>query len=183
LIKGATTFEALRNIAPQEIKENINNYFEHVGHISLKDAGATVAPDHVPPEIAKVFEEATRCVAVECWNAAGAMFRLCVDMATEPLVPKENIAGLTAHTRKNLGPRLEWLLENGKLPAELSGLSECIREDGNDAAHRGALGKEDAEDVLDFTIALLERMFTEPERLKLAEARRQERRKPKGEPT
>jgi hypothetical protein len=60
----------------------------------------------------------------------------------------------------------------------LVGLSDCIREDGNDAAHRGALGKPDAEDIQDFTVALLERMYTEPERLKLAEKRRQERRKP-----
>jgi hypothetical protein len=58
-----------------------------------------------------------------------------------------------------------------------------LRENRNLANYvllRGALGKEDAEDLLDFTVALLERMFTEPERLKLAELRRQERRKPSG---
>ena len=88
--------------------------------------------------------------------------------------------GLSAFDRKNLGPRLDWLFEAKLLPLELDGLSDCIREDGNDAVHRGALGKEDAEDLLDFTVALLERMFTEPERLKLAEIRRQERRKPSG---
>jgi hypothetical protein len=40
------------------------------------------------------------------------------------------------------------------------------------------LNKADAEDLLDFTVALLERLYTEPERLKLAKARREERRKP-----
>ena len=164
--------------APETLRGNINNLFEFEGYISQKDIGATAPPDHVPPPLAKIFEEGTKCVAVGCWNAAGAMFRLCVDMATEPLLPgpEENVAGLTGFIRKNLGPRLEWLFKNNRLPAEIAGLSDCIREDGNDAAHRGALGKEDAEDLLDFTTALLERMFTEPERLKLAEIRRQERR-------
>jgi hypothetical protein len=39
-----------------------------------------------------------------------------------------------------------------------------------------ALTKEDALDLQDFTVALLERVFTEPERLKLAEERRAQRR-------
>jgi hypothetical protein len=77
-----------------------------------------------------------------------------------------------------LAPRLAWLLDNRYLPGELRELSTCIREDGNDAAHDGTLEKADAEDLLDFTVALLERLYTEPERLKLAKARREERRKP-----
>jgi hypothetical protein len=93
------------------------------------------------------------------------MFRLCVDMANEPLLPEGEVAGLNSHARRNLGPRVDWLFENDRLAAELFALSDCIREDGNDAVHKGALGKEDAEDLLDFTVALLERMFTEPERL------------------
>jgi hypothetical protein len=44
---------------------------------------------------------------------------------------------------------------------------------GNDGAHQGTLTKEEAYDLLDFTTALLERVFTEPEKIKLAEERRQ----------
>jgi hypothetical protein len=179
-VKSSRDADELEKNPPETIPGNINNFFELDGYISLKDAGATEPPDHVPPDLAKIFQEATKCVAVQCWNAAGAMFRLCVDMATEQLLPKEDVEGLTAFIRKNLGPRLEWLFENNKLPAEIASLSECIREDGNDAAHRGALGKVDAEDLQDFTFALLKRMFTDPESLKLAELRRQERRKPSG---
>jgi hypothetical protein len=53
------------------------------------------------------------------------------------------------------------------------------REDANDGAHVGNLSKEDAEDLLDFTTTLLERLGTEPKRLERAEARRKQRRKPK----
>jgi len=41
--------------------------------------------------------------------------------------------------------------------------------------------KADAEDLLDFTVELLERIYTEPARLKLAQERRAKRREPKAE--
>jgi hypothetical protein len=68
------------------------------------------------------------------------------------------------------------LFENRLLAVELKDLSACIKEDGNDGAHAGTLKKPDADDLLDFTIALLERMYTEPERLRLARERRESRR-------
>jgi hypothetical protein len=54
------------------------------------------------------------------------------------------------------------------LPEALRDLSSCVKEDGNDGAHAGTLTKEDAEDLLDFTTALLERLYTEPKQLALA---------------
>jgi hypothetical protein len=91
------------------------------------------------------------------------------------MLPKEE-PGLNSKTRRDLGLRLPWLFDNGILPADLRALSSCVREDGNDGAHAGTLKKEDAQDLLDFTTALLERIFTEPERLRLAEERRAQRR-------
>jgi len=44
-------------------------------------------------------------------------------------------------------------------------------------AHAGNLEKEDIEDLLDFTVAFLERQITEPKKLELAEERRQARHK------
>jgi hypothetical protein len=43
-------------------------------------------------------------------------------------------------------------------------------------AHGGTLKNEDADDLLDFTVELLERLYTEPAKLKLAEERRKARR-------
>jgi hypothetical protein len=104
------------------------------------------------------------------------MFRLCVDIATRSMLPDEDVDGLNARVRRNLGLRLPWLFANGRLPQALQELSSCVKEDGNDGAHVGSLQKADAEDLLDFTVALLERMYTEPERLRLAQARRESRR-------
>lgn len=50
-------------------------------------------------------------------------------------------------------------------------MAGCIKEDGNDGAHIGNLTKTDADDLLDFMVAIFERLITEPEKLKLAQQR------------
>jgi hypothetical protein len=94
------------------------------------------------------------------------------------MLPEGEAPGLTTKVRRDLGLRLPWLFNNGTLPADLRDLSSAIREDGNDGAHQGTLKQEEAEDLLDFTTALLERIFTEPKRLQIAKERREKRRKP-----
>ena len=75
--------------------------------------------------------------------------------------------------------RLHWLFDQGLIPSALRELARSVREDGNDGAHAGTLSKEDADNLLDFTVALLERLVTEPRKIQLAEARREARREPK----
>lgn len=95
------------------------------------------------------------------------------------MLPPEGTPGIKRRERRDLGLRLPWLFHNRRLDPGMEPLSTCIREDGNDGAHTGTLTKEDAEDLLDFTMALLEKIYTEPERLKLAQERRDARRQPK----
>ena len=163
---------------PATISGSLNRYFKVEGHISLKDMGGLPPPEFVPEAIANAFREGATGVITNCPNAAGAMFRLAVDLTTRPLLPPEAALEPNRRVRRDLGLRLPWLFANGLLPKELAGLSHCIREDGNDGAHTGTLTNEDALDLQDFTAALLERMFTEPERLRLAEERRNKRRAP-----
>jgi len=148
------------------------------GFISHKDSAAAPPPEHLPPEIEAAFREGATCMATGCFNAGATMFRLCVDHATRALLPSDSVHGLTANIRRSLGLRVVWLFENSILPAGLKELSTCIKEDGNDGAHTGTLKKEDAEDIKDFTFELLERLYTEPQRLILAKERREARRKP-----
>jgi hypothetical protein len=95
------------------------------------------------------------------------------------MLPEGEVPDLPKKVRRDLGLRLPWLFDNNKLPADLRELSSAIREDGNDGAHQGTLTKVEAEDLLDFTTALLERIFTEPMRLQIAKERREKRRNPK----
>ena len=157
----------------------LNPYFRIERYISLRDDVYLSPPEHLPENIADAFNEGAACLSIACYNAAATMFRLCLDIATRPLLPDPDDADKpqpNGKQRRDLGLRLPWLFENGLLPIALRDLAQCIREDANDAAHAGNLDKAGAEDVLDFTTVLLERLYTEPERLKLAEERREARR-------
>ncbi|MGQ0444699.1 MAG: DUF4145 domain-containing protein [Beijerinckiaceae bacterium] len=156
----------------------LNDLFEVRGFVGLANMATAAPPEHVPEEIARIFREGATCLALECFNAASTMFRLCLDLATRPLLPTENddVPQPNGRQRRDLGLRLPWLIENGRLPETLGQLAAVVREDGNDGAHVGNLQQEDADDLKDFTEVLLERLFTEPARLRMAEERRVQRR-------
>jgi hypothetical protein len=165
-----------KNPSLAKMPDSLNNYFRVDAYICIKDMGVMDAPEHVPDVIAKAFREGATGVVTNCPNAAGAMFRLVIDLTTRPMLPTEETPGLTTKVRRDLGLRLPWLFDNGFLPNELRDLSHCIREDGNDGAHAGTLTNNGALDLQDFCVALLERIFTEPGRLRLAAERRAQRR-------
>jgi hypothetical protein len=157
----------------------LNQFFEILRHIGLRDNFTGDPPEHLPPDIEAAFREGAACNVIGCYNAAATMFRLCLDFASKPLLPGPTNPTATQpskNQRFNLGARLSWLFDNGLLPEVLRELATCVREDANDGAHAGTLTKADAEDVLDFTQALLTRLYTEPKKLELAELRRKERR-------
>ena len=158
----------------------LNKLFNVERFVSLRDQITRKPPEHLPDEITSGFMEGAACLAIGCNNAGATMFRLCVDLATRPMLPDPTDATRphpNGKTRRDLGLRLQWLFDNGFLSPALRDLAKCIREDANDGAHVGSLTTADAEDVADFTTELLERLFTEPKRLELAERRRAERRK------
>jgi len=173
---GIDESKAIRQAGLAKLTVAANQVVSVKSYVSLKDAQSIAPPDYLPADILAVFSEGATCLAVGCFNAAGTMFRLSVDLSTKSLLPEADCNGLNSKIRRNLGLRLPWLFEQGLLSTALKDLSACIKEDGNDGAHDGSLGREDAEDLLDFTFALLERMYTEPERLRLAKERRDTRR-------
>lgn len=173
--EGIDEAKLIRKSGLAAISGAVNGLVRVESFVSLKDETAVEPPEHLPEAIRAVFSEGATCLAVGCFNAAGTMFRLSVDLATKSLLPNE-AEGLNSKVKRNLGLRLPWLFDHHLLPEALRELSSCIKEDGNDGAHEGSLKKEDAEDLLDFTTALLERLYTEPERLRLAKERRELRR-------
>jgi hypothetical protein len=155
----------------------LNDYVKVDNFLSLKDQATVASPEHVPDLIAKIFREGATSDVMQCYNAACAMYRLCIDLTTKSLLPPEGEPnGPNAHQRVKLAHRLNWLLDTGRLPASLRELSHCIREDGNDAAHDGSVGEHEAGDLQDFTLHLLENVYTAPKRIELARDRRTARR-------
>ena len=162
-----------------KLKRAVNQLMRIEGYVSLKDTALRKSPDYTPENIDAVFREGAACLSIGCFNAAGTMFRLCIDLATRAMLPEGEAEGLSSKVRRDLGLRLPWLFDNGILPEVLRELSSCVKDDGNDGAHEGTLRNEDAEDLLDFTYTLLERIYTEPKRIQLAKERRSARRQSK----
>lgn len=154
---------------------SVNNYMQIEKYINVKDNTVERPPEYLPKNIEEIFIEGITCKSVECFNASAAMFRLCLDLATKDLLQKDDINGLNNKIRRSLGLRLEWLFNNKVIPDSLKELASSIKDDGNDGAHEGILNKTDLEDVFDFTYFLLERLYTEPKRIELANERRVKR--------
>jgi hypothetical protein len=183
-LKAQHTFQA--DDALVTLPSSLNNFFKVIGPITLRDNATIKPPDHLPEEILRAFNEGAACLSIGCYNAAASMFRLCLDLATRPLMPEP--ADTTrpqpnSRQRRDLGLRLRWLFEQELLPPEIEDLAACIREDANDGAHVGNLSEDDAKDILDFTNVLLERLYTYPKRLAVAEERRAQRRSPEKKST
>ena len=73
------------------------------------------------------------------------------------------------------GRRLTWLFDNKKLPDALRELSSVVKDEGNTGAHDGTIDEASAEDLIDFTEKLLTHLYTEPEKIRLAQERRKQR--------
>lgn len=158
---------------------SLNDGFENRGYVSPKDSFPIAPPEHIPSELEAVFREAATCKAVNCPNASVAMSRLCLDIVTKILLPSEEDASCrqpNRDERKKLFDRLAYLFEVRILPDDLKELADAIREHGNDGVHDGACQMIDAEDLLDFTVNVLERVYTVPERAKAARQRVRDRR-------
>ena len=172
-------YQKLHKTGILSLPVSINNYCRIERYVNIRDLAAMAPPEHVDDPVDAIFREGSTALAVECFNAAGTMYRLCLDLITEPLLPgdDEKVEGLNYKVRRDLGHRLPWLFANDLLPPDLEDLSSCVREDGNDGAHRGTLKKADALDLQEFTYALLHRICTEPKRIEAAQKRRDDRRK------
>jgi len=72
----------------------LNNYVDIKGFVSLKDTASKQPPEYLPDDIDAIFKEGATCLAVGCFNAAGTMFRLCVDMASSSMLPEGEVEGL-----------------------------------------------------------------------------------------
>ena len=71
--------ETLHAVGLMGLLDSVNNHFRVESFRSLKDIVRDDPPEHVPAEIKAAFTEGATCMAVECFNAAATMFRLCIE--------------------------------------------------------------------------------------------------------
>lgn len=178
---GISTVDVIRmygGFVPHADSGSLDDLIEILGPVSLEDFVGGDVPEHLPDPVRRAFAEGTMCIAGGCPNAAAAMFRLAMDLATKEqldLVPPTE-SQPPAEAKNNLSKRLQWLFDNNLLPGFLKELAKTIRENGNDGAHDGSLSMDDAYNLYDFSEALLAEIYTNPGRLKSMAARRAARR-------
>jgi len=118
----------------------------------------------VPKTIAKSYKEATACAGSGAFTACAIMCRRTV----EALCHHHGIV------TGNLDGKLKKLRDDGVIEKRLFEWADSLRLVGNEAAHDVAaeVPKEDARDLLDFTRALVEYIFTFTENFKKFTERR-----------
>jgi hypothetical protein len=113
------------------------------------------APANVPENIGRFYLQGLENLRAERWDAAGAMFRKALDVATKQL--DVALRSLT------LFKRIEALFQAGRITEAVRDWSHEIRLDGNDAVHdEEPESSEDAEAAQKFTEAFLTYTFSLP---------------------
>lgn len=112
-------------------------------------------PENTPDAIAHFYRQGLENLGARRWDAAGAMFRKTLDVATKALDPDLK--------KFSLFHRIEKLAEDGMLTPAMRAWSHEIRLDGNDAVHDEKPETEDDATISQrFAEAFLTYAFTLP---------------------
>lgn len=124
-------------------------------------------PDGVPAKVAASYVEAHKCYRAGAYTAAAVMCRKTL----------EGVCAEHGFRERSLAASLLAMKEKGAIESRLFEWADALRISGNEAAHGVELSTtaEDAGDILDFTNALIEYLFTFRDRFDQFKARRTRR--------
>jgi len=123
-------------------------------------------PADVPANVQSFYNQGLENLANGHWDAAGAMFRKSLDVATKILAPEKRA--------KTLYNRITELVAEVRLTTPMGEWAHEIRLDGNDSVHDDEPETEqDAKVMQRFTEALLTYSFTLPAMVEANRAKRQ----------
>lgn len=121
----------------------------------------------LPKPIREAYEEAHRCYKVRAYTATAIMCR----KALEGICVEHGVQ------ERNLSQSLAQMRDKGIIEKRLFDWADALRISGNEAAHdvHVTVSAEDARDILDFTNALTEYVFTFRDKFEAFKARRSQR--------
>jgi hypothetical protein len=76
-----SNYKKTHEVGLLNLQGSLNNFVDVERYVSLRDMSTFSPPEHVPPDIEMAFKEGATCFSVGCYNAVGAMLRLCLDLA------------------------------------------------------------------------------------------------------
>jgi hypothetical protein len=114
------------------------------------------ASQAIPNALRLAYDEARSCFRAKAYSATAIMCRKTL----------EGIADEHGITTRNLATALKAMKDNGIIENRLYDWADTLRISGNEAAHgvNSQVSYQDAKDILEFTHALLEYVFTFQER-------------------
>src|SRR3954462_2719482 len=116
----------------------------------------TTAPDAVPANISRFYEQAADSLRVGNLDTAGVMFRKVLETSSKEKIPSAR--------DKPLVKRIDMLADAGLITSDMKLWAHEIRLGGNDAAHdEEPFTKADAERLEAFCNAFLQYAYTLPE--------------------
>ncbi|MGO4338991.1 DUF4145 domain-containing protein [Labrys sp. KB_33_2] len=123
-------------------------------------------PASLSKRVEEIFREACSCRAKGFAEAAGAMFRKTIDVATKEIYDTDaRLTGVKPNQAAR--QRIKEMAAAGVVDAELADLADIQLLDGNDAVHDvDPYTPSEAEELEGLTRELLERLFSRPARLK-----------------
>lgn len=114
----------------------------------------STAPPHTPTSVRNRFIEGENAYARHSWNAAVAMYRSALDIASK---------GMDGVPRGTFYQRLQWLHENHRITPEIRSWADHVRVEGNEALHDpDDFEEEDARPLRLFTEMFLRYVFELP---------------------
>lgn len=123
----------------------------------------------IPEELRDEFTEARACFQAKAYRASVMMARHAL----------ERTCHMNGATKGTLQAKLETLEENGTISGDLTEWADLLRLTGNAGAHDDDdMSPKDAEDMLDFTEALLNQLYVLRARFDEFKARRQQKTAP-----
>ena len=126
-----------------------------------RDTGISLA---IPTSIRSTYEEARTCFRTKAYTATAIMCRKTL----------EGIAEVHGIKVQNLASALKEMKDKGIIESRLYEWADALRISGNEAAHGVStkISSQDSKDILEFTIALLEYVFTFRDRFEQFKKRR-----------
>lgn len=123
-----------------------------------------LANPKAPQNIRKAFDEACSCYRANAYTASAIMCRKTL----------EGICEAHSVSERTLASSLKKMLDSGLIDDRLFQWSDLLRLAGNEAAHGAGLtiSQTDAKDILDFTAAIMDYMFSYRDRFEEFRARR-----------
>jgi hypothetical protein len=140
-------------------------------HPSRIATTAYVVAASVPQRVSDLFTEANECRQMTWYEAAGAMYRKTLDVATKHIY-QHDVRLAEREPANALRARIRALGELKILELDIVELADVAALDGNDATHDvDPYTAEEAEALEDLTLDLLDRLFVRPARLAAVKAK------------